>query len=151
MFALYNNSVSPVAVIGFASLAWFVVGVVAGRTLLPAQSGSKSPRRGGSKRGDGSASRDRSPRRESIKGNPELYVGNLSYDVTEKDLTRKLGEFGRVSTVRVITNSFNGKSKGYAFVQMADRGSSDKVIKATNGKEYEGRKMVVNIAKNDAR
>jgi RNA recognition motif-containing protein len=129
------------------SLAWFVVGVLAGRALpSPLGGKSKSRKRRGGKGGG-------RPRKtpSNIKGNPELYVGNLSYDISEKDLTRMLGDFGRVNSVRLITNSFNDKSKGYAFVQMADRATSDKVTKALDGKEYQGRKMVVNIAKNRAR
>jgi len=128
------------------SLAWFVVGVLAGRALPSVSGGKAKSRKRGAKRG-GRARKVPA----NIKGNPELYVGNLSYDVTEKDLYRVLGDFGRVSSVRLIENSFNGKSKGYAFVQMGDRATSDKVTKALNGKEYEGRKMVVNIAKNRAR
>ena len=145
MLSFYSYSSNPMALLAIASLAWFVVGVLAGRGLLPAKASSgKSRRRGGA----GSSSRSS---RSDSKGNAELYVGNLSYDVTEKDLYRTLGAYGRVSSVRVITNSFNGKSKGYSFVQMADRAASDKVIKAMNGKEYQGRKMVVNMAKNRAR
>ena len=145
MLSFYNCSSNPVALVAFASLAWFVLGILAGRALPPSGARSAKPRRRTTK-----PSRSRVSA-ESIKGNPELYVGNLSYDVTEKDLYRILGEYGRVSTVRLINNSFNGKSKGYAFVQMGDRVSSDKVTKALDGKEYEGRKMVVNIAKNRAR
>jgi RNA recognition motif-containing protein len=145
MLSFYSCSATPLILLAIVSLAWFVVGVLAGRAL-PAPGGASKPRKRGGKRGGGSR---KAP--ASVKGNPELYVGNLSYDVTEKDLQRLLGDFGRVSSVRLITNSFNGKSKGYAFVQMGDRATSDKATKALNGKEYQGRKMVVNIAKNRAR
>ncbi len=146
MLSFYNCSATPIILLALVSLAWFVIGVLAGRTLPTVSGGkSKSPKRGGKR----SARPQKSP--ANIKGNPELYVGNLSYDVTEKDLYRMLGDFGRVNSVRLITNSFNGKSKGYAFVQMGDRATSDKATKALSGKEYEGRKLVVNIAKNRAR
>ena len=147
MLSLYNCSASAMTLLAIASLAWFVVGVLAGRTLPATKARGKSKsRRRGSKGRRGSAKLP-----ADVKGNPELYVGNLSYDVTEKELSRMLGDFGKVESVRLITNSYNGKSKGYAFVQMGDRATSDKVAKALNGKEYEGRKMVVNIAKNRSR
>ena len=150
MLSFYSCSTNSVAMLAIASLAWFVIGILAGRVLVPAkaQRSRKTPRRGS---GAGNQ-RSQAPRNPaSIKGNPELYVGNLSYDVTEKDIYSLLGEFGSVSSVRLIENSFNGKSKGYAFVQMGNRASSDKVTKALNNKEHDGRKMVVNIAKNRAR
>lgn len=142
MLSFYNT----MTLLAITGLAWFVIGVLAGRALPPGQGGkSKSGRRGG-KRNKRSG---KAPAK--VKGNPELYVGNLSYDVTEDELEGMLREFGRVSSVRLITNSYNGKSKGYAFVQMGDRATSDEVTKALNGKEYQGRRMVVNIAKNRAR
>ncbi len=145
MMLSYSCSATPMSLLAIVSLSWFVVGVLAGK-LLPRSVGTTKSR----KRGRRSGGRSRKVS-ANVKGNPELYVGNLSYDVSEKDLYRLLGDFGRVSSVRLITNSFNGKSKGYAFVQMGDRATSDKVTRALNGKEYEGRKMVVNIAKNRAR
>ncbi len=147
MLSSYNCSDTQMILLAVVSLAWFVGGVLAGRALpSPFAGKSKSRKRRGGK------GRER-PRKtlSNIKGNPELYVGNLSYDISEKDLTRMLGDFGRVNSVRLITNSFNDKSKGYAFVQMGDRATSDKVTKALDGKEHQGRKMVVNIAKNRAR
>ncbi len=146
MLSFYSCSATPMILLAVVSLAWFVVGVLAGRALPAVSTGRSGSRKRGAKRSGRSR---KAP--AAIKGNPELYVGNLSYDVTEKDLYRMLGEFGRVSSVRLITNSFNDKSKGYAFVQMGDRATSDQVTKALNGKEYQGRKMVVNIAKNRAR
>ena len=147
MLSFYSCSNNPLAMVCIASLAWFVLGILAGRTLVPTKGprSRKNTRRGGERK----SSAPRNP--ASIKGNPELYVGNLAYDVTEKDIYSLLGEFGKVSSVRLIENSFNGKSKGYAFVQMGDRSASDKVTKALNNKEHAGRKMVVNIAKNRAR
>jgi RNA recognition motif-containing protein len=81
----------------------------------------------------------------------ELYVGNLSYEVNGKELKKMFGEFGPVVSARIIENRFNGKSKGYGFVEMADSKSADAAIKAMNAKDFKGRKMVVNEAKSQAR
>ena len=148
MLSFYSCSATPMILLAIFSLAWFAVGVLAGRALPPASAGRSKSRKRGAK---GGRSRSRQAAPSNVKGNPELYVGNLSYDATEKDLDRLLGDFGRVSSVRLIENSFNGKSKGFAFVQMGDRAASDKATKALSGKEFQGRKLVVNIAKNRAR
>lgn len=107
------------------SVAWFIVGVLLGQRL-------KST---GTSKG----------------GVTELYVGNLSYDVKEKDLKREFGKFGGVKSARIITNKFNNKSKGFGFIEMADRSSSLEAIRALNGKEMRGRRIVVNEAKSEAR
>ncbi len=146
MSSIYSCSTTPMVLLAIVSLAWFVVGVLAGRALPVVTTRKAKPRKRGGKQRSRQAKRP-----ANTGGNPELYVGNLSYDVTEEDLQRMLGDLGKVNSVRLITNSYNGKSKGYAFVQMVDRATSDRVAKALNGKEYEGRKMVVNIAKNRAR
>ena len=78
----------------------------------------------------------------------EIYVGNLSYDLTEEELKKLFAEFGTVSSARIVTNRFNGKSKGFGFVVMPDRAEAEKAIAAYSEKEYMGRKMRVNEAKN---
>ena len=81
-------------------------------------------------------------------GSVEIYVGNLSYDLTEEELKKLFTEFGAVSTARIVTNRFNGKSKGFGFVVMPNRAEAEKAIAAYSEKEYMGRKMRVNEAKN---
>jgi RNA recognition motif-containing protein len=78
----------------------------------------------------------------------ELYVGNLSYDVKDELLFKEFSAFGKVNTARVIMNNFNGKSKGFAFVEMMDRAEAQKAIDAMNGKELLGRAIRVNEARN---
>ncbi len=78
----------------------------------------------------------------------EIYVGNLSYDLKEETLRKEFEAFGEVSSVRVVSNRFNNKSKGFAFVIMPDRGQAEKAIAALNDKDVLGRKMRVNEAKN---
>jgi len=75
-----------------------------------------------------------------------IYVGNLSYNVEELDLKEIFEEYGEVSSVRVITDKFTGKSKGFGFVEMANEVEAKKAIDELNGGELENRKIVVNEA-----
>ena len=81
-------------------------------------------------------------------GSVELYVGNLSYDMTEDQLRQAFEAFGKVDSVRVVTNRFNNKSKGFAFVVMPNRPEAEKAIAEMNDKEVMGRPMRVNEAQN---
>jgi len=80
-------------------------------------------------------------------GRLEIYVGNLPYDVDEPQLQKLFSEQGKVASARIIVNRFNGKSKGYGFVEMADDASARAAMRALNGREVGGRKLVVNEAK----
>ena len=95
----------------------------------------------------------REPRPESSRppipaGSVELYVGNLSYDMTEDQLRQTFEAFGKVDSVRVVTNRYNNKSKGFAFVVMPNRAEAEKAIAEMNDKEVMGRPMRVNEAQN---
>ena len=90
----------------------------------------------------------RKPHPAPADGSVEIYVGNLSYDMTEDQLRDVFAAYGKVNSARLITNKFNGKSKGFDFVQMPDRAEADKAIEALNEKEIQGRKMKCNVAKN---
>ena len=81
-------------------------------------------------------------------GSVELYVGNLSYDMTEDQLRQAFEAFGAVDSVRVVTNRYNNKSKGFAFVVMPNRAEAEKAIAEMNDKEVMGRPMRVNEAQN---
>ena len=81
-------------------------------------------------------------------GSVEIYVGNLSYELTEAQLRETFEAFGKVDTARVVTNRFNDKSKGIGFVVMPNRAEAEAAIAALNDKEILGRKMRVNEAKN---
>ena len=76
-----------------------------------------------------------------------LYIGNLAYDVTENDLRNAFSEFGEVSSVKIITDKFSGRPKGFGFVEMPDNSEADQAIKALNGKVLNGRSIKVNQAK----
>ena len=76
-----------------------------------------------------------------------IYVGNLSYSVTEDDLKALFSEFGKVESVNIIKDKFSGRSKGFGFVEMPDNSEADKAIKALNGTNLKERDIKVNQAK----
>ena len=76
-----------------------------------------------------------------------MYVGNLSYSVTEDDLKALFSEFGKVESVNIIKDKFSGRSKGFGFVEMPDNSEADKAIKALNGTNLKERDIKVNQAK----
>ncbi len=76
-----------------------------------------------------------------------IYVGNLNYKVNENDLEEVFTEFGEVSSAKIITDKFTGKSKGFGFVTMENQDEANEAIKELNGATYEDRQMVVNEAR----
>ena len=76
----------------------------------------------------------------------KIYVGNLSYQTTEGDLTNLFEQVGQVDSVNVITDRDTGRSKGFAFVEMSSE-DADKAIGQFNGKEVDGRTLTVNEAR----
>jgi len=90
----------------------------------------------------------RKPHPAPADGSVEIYVGNLSYDMTEDQLRKEFEAYGTVGSARLITNRYNGKSKGFGFVQMPNRDEADKAVAALNDKDIMGRKMKCNEAKN---
>ena len=76
-----------------------------------------------------------------------IYVGNLSYEVEEYDLKGIFEEYGKVNSVRIITDKFTGRSKGFGFVEMGDKAEAEKAIRELNGGSLVDRKLVVNEAR----
>lgn len=76
-----------------------------------------------------------------------IYVGSLSYEVTEEDLQEAFASYGEVVSVKVIKDQYNGKSKGFGFVEMPTRKEADAAIKGLNNSELKGRTIIVNQAK----
>lgn len=76
-----------------------------------------------------------------------LYVGNLSFQTREEDLRSLFEQYGEVTSVKIITDRATGKSKGFAFVEMADKEASMNAIRELNGKEIGGRGLKVNEAR----
>jgi RNA recognition motif-containing protein len=76
-----------------------------------------------------------------------IYVGNLSYSVTEDDLRQAFGSFGQVASVSIIKDKFSNQSKGFGFVEMPSQEEAQAAISGMNGKELKGRAMNVNEAR----
>jgi RNA recognition motif-containing protein len=76
-----------------------------------------------------------------------IYVGNLSYDTTEDTLRTLFAEYGEVESVRVITDRYTGRSKGFGFVEIATEEAAQEAIGALNGKSVDGREIRVDKAK----
>ena len=76
-----------------------------------------------------------------------IYVGNLSYQVTEEDLKRAFAEYGAVSRVQLPTDRETGRPRGFAFVEMESEADEAKAIEALDGAEWMGRDLRVNKAK----
>jgi RNA recognition motif-containing protein len=77
----------------------------------------------------------------------KLYVGNLSYDVTDSSLSQMFEAHGMVQSAQVIMDRDTGRSKGFGFVEMGSDQEAQNAIKAMNGKELGGRSLTVNEAK----
>ena len=75
-----------------------------------------------------------------------IYVGNLSYNVTQDQLEGLFKEFGKVESAKIIMDRYSGRSKGFGFVEMPDNSEADQAIKALNGKFIEDRNIKVNPA-----
>jgi cold-inducible RNA-binding protein len=76
----------------------------------------------------------------------KIYVGNLSYQTTENDLTTLFEQAGQVESVSIITDRDTGRSKGFAFVEMSND-DAEKAIAQFNGQEVNGRTLTVNEAR----
>jgi len=76
-----------------------------------------------------------------------IYVGNLDWGVTEEDLKTAFEEFGQVTSAKIITDRYSGKSRGFGFVEMPEDAEAKAAIAALNSKDLKGRAIKVNEAK----
>ena len=76
-----------------------------------------------------------------------LYVGNLSYEMSEENLRTEFAEYGEVQSAKIITDKFTGRSRGFGFVEMNSDDEGKKAMEELNGKDCEGRELVVNEAR----
>jgi len=76
----------------------------------------------------------------------KLYVGNLSFNTTTQDLETMFAEFGTVESTNIIEDRDTGRSRGFAFVEMASKEEAQNAISSLNGKENDGRELKVNEA-----
>ncbi len=77
----------------------------------------------------------------------KIYVGNLSYEVTEEDLRQEFVAFGEVTSANIITDKYSGRPKGFGFVEMASKSEAEAAITGLNGKTLKERTIVVNEAR----
>jgi len=76
-----------------------------------------------------------------------IYVGNLSNDVSEENLRQAFESFGQVTSARIIKDKYSGQSRGFGFVEMLEQAQAQAAIKSLNGKELLGKQMIVNEAR----
>ncbi len=76
-----------------------------------------------------------------------IYVGNLSFEVTDEDLRQLFTAYGEVESASVVKDRFSGESRGFGFVEMPAKKDADAAIAALNGTEQKGRTITVNEAK----
>ena len=150
--ALFQGSTQCAAIT--VAVAAFILGMVAMCLLCKVfcPCGKKSCKKDGKKpaKKDEKPFEKRKPHPAPADGSVEIYVGNLSYDMTEDQLRKEFEAYGKVNSARLITNKFNGKSKGFGFVHMPNRGEVEAACAALNDKEILGRKIKCNVAKNVA-
>ena len=79
--------------------------------------------------------------------NAKLFVGNLSYNVTENELQDAFSQFGTVAEVNLMIDRVSGRSRGFAFITMSSGEEAQAAIKGLSGSEIQGRKLTVNEAR----
>ena len=76
-----------------------------------------------------------------------IYIGNLSYEVTDEDLKQAFGAFGQVESINIIKDKYSGESKGFGFVEMPNHQEAKSAISGLDGKDLKGRTLKVNEAR----
>ena len=79
--------------------------------------------------------------------NLKLYVGNLPFGASEEDLKKLFSEVGEVQSVKIVTNAYSGRPRGFGFVEMASQEDAQKAISLLNGKSLMDRTLTVNEAR----
>jgi len=97
---------------------------------------------------NGSGDRDIKENRNKIRDKRgqvmKIYVGNLSFDVTEDELSAEFGAFGKVESVAIPADKISGRPRGFAFVEMTSKSEAEAAIADLNGKTLKERTIVVN-------
>ena len=76
-----------------------------------------------------------------------IYIGNLSYDLSEEELRQAFEPYGEISSVKLVTDRYTGQSKGFGFIEMANNEEAQAAIDGLNGKELMGRNIKVSEAR----
>ena len=79
--------------------------------------------------------------------NLKLYVGNLPFGASEEDLRKLFSEAGGVQSVKIVTDSYSGRSRGFGFVEMTSGSEAEKAISLINGKTFMERALIVSEAR----
>lgn len=150
-----NQCSNPQICCYVAAAIGFVAGVVVSTIVCKLKKGCKCSAKKGNDKGAKKPQKKeekpfekRKPHPAPADGSVEIYVGNLSYEMTEPELKAMFEKYGKVNTVRLVTNRYNGKSKGFGFVQMPNRPEAEKACAELNDFEIMGRKIKCNEAKN---
>ena len=85
------------------------------------------------------------------ENNKRLFVGGIAYKTSEEDLSSAFAQAGTVVSARIIKERETGRSKGFGFVEMETAEQAEAAIDAWNGKELDGRELIVNIARAEER
>ena len=115
----------------------------------PSRPEQRPARTGEVRTDDAPASRRPGPPEPVEVTTPKLYVGNLSYDATESDLSELFNGVGKVQNVEVVTNKGTYRSKGFGFVTMLTVDEARRAVQELHDKPFMGRKMVVTGSKSD--
>ena len=78
-----------------------------------------------------------------------IYVGNLNFNLKEDELKKIFEEYGEVSSIKIITDKYSGRSKGFGFIEMTNDNEAAEAIEQLNGKDVGGREIKVNRAKTE--
>jgi RNA recognition motif-containing protein len=81
------------------------------------------------------------------KMNLKLYVGNLAFGASEEDLKKLFSEAGAVQSVKIVTDAYSGRSRGFGFVEMTSGAEAEKAISLINGKTFMERALIVSEAR----
>jgi RNA recognition motif-containing protein len=76
-----------------------------------------------------------------------IYVGNLSFEVSAENLRQAFESFGQVTSAKIIKDKYNGQPRGFGFVEMPEQAQAQTAIKSLNGKELQGKQISVNEAR----
>lgn len=150
-FGLFKTNTCEAAVVAIMAFVAGVVAMCIVCKLSGRSCGGKCKQEKTQKRpaqGEQRPFEKRKPHPAPADGSVEIYVGNLSYDMTEQQLVAEFEKFGKVNSVRLVMNRFTGKSKGFGFVQMPVRAEAEAACAALNDREIMGRKVKCNEAKN---
>lgn len=79
-----------------------------------------------------------------------LFVGNLSYNLTQEEMAELFAQYGNVESAKILTDRETGRSKGFGFVEMSTPEEAQEAISKLNGYDFQGRKMSVSIARPQA-